>query len=130
MSFFGIFKGGFAFNRMAKSYKEIFDCFGMYNFSHDIRHIHKATWIYYYCILGSLEKWNWKPSSKIAIPDYHMFGRIPIHDVNIIVTEKITRITQELMTNERTIIENIMKGYYIKDVESLIHQSLKEKLLP
>lgn len=130
MGFFDILKGGFAFNKMAKAYKEVFDSLNVYNFSHDVRYVYKAAWIFHNCILASIDKWHWNMFAGIIIPDYNQLGRITVQEANLIVLGKIGAIQSCFEEEEKLMIEKIIEGEKNPEVESLISESLKDKLLP
>lgn len=130
MGLFDNIKGGFAFNKMAKAYKEILDCLGIYDLNHDVRYIYKASWIYNNCVMESFEKWHWNMFAGIMIPDYPKYGRITLNEANLIVMGKIGTISNTLEQEEQSIINAILDGESMLEVESLISASLKEKLLP
>ncbi|MBQ2366335.1 MAG: hypothetical protein II293_04150 [Bacteroidaceae bacterium] len=131
MGFFDrLFKGGFAFNRMAKAYKEILDCLTTYRLFGDVNNAYRAAWIYYHCVLGSIEKWHWNLFASIYIPDYQVYGRITVQEANLIVMGQLGKIDQRLKVEQKNIIEKIMEGEYIEEVESIIPASIREKLLP
>ena len=130
MGLFDIFKGGFAFNKMAKAYKEVFDCLGMYKFSYDVRYVYKAAWIFSNCILASIDKWHWNMFAGIMIPDYSMLGRITVQEANLIVMGKISSITEGMADEEQSIVEKILDGQKLPEIESLVSLSVRKKLLP
>ncbi len=130
MGFFDKLKGGFAFNKMAKAYKETLDCLNVYSFNRDVRYVYKAAWIFSNCIIAGIKKWHWNMFAGIMIPDYKMYGRITLQEINMIVSGKLGTISQCLSAEENAIIERIMDGESIKEVESLISISEKEKFMP
>lgn len=130
MGFFDKLKGGFAFNKMAKAYKEALDCLCEYNIYNDIRYVYKAAWIFNNCILASIDKWHWNLFAGIMIPDYNQLGRISVQEANLIVMGKIGTISQRLEEEEQSIINRILEGDYIPQVDALISQNIKEKLSP
>lgn len=130
MSFFDKLKGGFAFNKMAKAYKEVLDYLGVYSINNDVRYVYKAVWVFNYCVIASIEKWHWNMFAGIMIPDYSQFGRLSVQEANLIVLGKIGTISQRLDEEEKSTIEKILEGDKIPQIETLISQTLKEKLLP
>ena len=130
MGIFDGFKKGLAFNKMAKAFKEVLDNLCAYNQNHDVRYVYKATWVFQHCVIGSMEKWNWNMFAGIMIHDYREYGRISVHEIYLIVLSKIGKISEGLEDDEKSVIDRIMDGEKLKDVESLISESLKEKLLP
>ncbi len=123
-------KSGLAFNKMAKAYKEIFDDLSVYNLNHDIRYVYKAVWVFNHCVVGAIEKWNWSMFAGIMIPDYQMYGRISVQEANMIVLGKIAKICQNITANDKDIIDKVLDGELLPEVEMLISASLKERLLP
>ena len=123
-------KSGLAFNKMAKAYKEIFDDLSVYNLNHDIRYVYKAVWVFNHCVVGAIEKWNWSMFAGIMIPDYQMYGRISVQEANMIVLGKIAKICQNITANDKDIIDKVLDGELLPEVEMLISTSLKERLLP
>lgn len=130
MGFFDRLRGGFAFNKMAKAYKEILDCLAVYRLYGKVDYAYRAAWIYRHCVLGAIEKWNWNLFAGIYIPDYREYGRITVQEANLIVIGQLGKIDQRLKVEQKEIVEKIMEGEYIEEVESIIPASLREKLLP
>lgn len=127
-----IFKHGRAFNRLAKSYKEVLDCIIEYRLNFNVQHLYKAVWIYMNCILASEEKWHWKMTAKIYIPDYiqKLGGSITVLEATAGVMSQIDEISKGLTEEELSIVERVMDGEFVPEVEKLIPDSLKGKLLP
>lgn len=124
-------KGGFAFNRLAKSLKEILDNLRLYELYNEIDYLYKAAWIYKYGVMDSIEKWNWSLFAKISIPDYQMLGRITLNEAHLIVISKIMKKQSQLTEQQRKYIDDIMEGrqaYY--DASYLLSQDIKNKLQP
>lgn len=124
-------KGGFAFNRLAKSLKEILDNLRLYQLYHDIDYVYKAAWIYKYGVMDSLEKWNWSLFAKISIPNYQMLGRITLNEAHLIVVSKIMKESSQLPEQQQAYIDDIMEGKQAyHDVNYLLSQEIKDKLQP
>ena len=130
MGFFNRLKAGFAFNKMAKAYKEVLDNLNVYNLYRDVRYVYKAAWVFNHCIIGAIEKWNWNIYAGIMIPDYQMYGRISVQEANMIVLGKIAKISQSLTSNDKETIDKVLDGEEFVEVEMLVSESLKERLLP
>ena len=130
MGFLDRLKSGFAFNKMAKAYKEVLDNLNGYNLYRDVRYVYKAAWVFNHCIIGAIEKWNWNIYAGIMIPDYQMYGRISVQEANMIVLGKIAKISQSLTSNEKETIDKVLDGEESVEVEMLVSESLKERLLP
>ncbi len=132
MFFDKIFKHGRAFNRLAKSYKEALDCIIECRLNFNVQHLYKAVWIYMNCILASGEKWHWNLSAKIYIPDYtqKLGGRITVLEASAGILSQIGEISKNLTEEEFSVVERLMGGEFVPEVEWLITDSLKEKLLP
>lgn len=127
-----LFSGaGSAFNRMAKSFKEILDNLAKYRMYGDTDYLYKAVWLLKYGVYDSIEKWHWSSFAKIFIPDHQELGRITLNEAILIVMGKITSSANSLSDEKRKIIENIMEGGddYSAN-EYLISLELKNKLKP
>ena len=113
------------------NYKELINKYRInvfaYNQNQDVRYVYKATWVFQHCVIGSMEKWNWNMFAGIMIHDYREYGRISVHEIYLIVLSKIGKISEGLEDDEKSVIDRIMDGEKLKDVESLISESLKEK---
>lgn len=133
MGFFDkIFKHGRAFNRLAKSYKEALDCIIECRLNFNVQYLYKAVWIFTNCIVASVEKWHWKMTAKIYIPDYieKLGGSITVLEASAGVASQIAEISKNLTEEENSIVERVMSGEFVPEVERFITDSLKEKLLP
>lgn len=127
----GAFKKGLAFNRLAKSLKEILDNLRLYQLQTDIDYLYKAAWIYKFGLIDSLEKWEWSLLSKIFIPDYQMLGRITLNEAIMIVASKIGKEKSQLTEQQQRFIDDIMEGKQAyNDVSYLLSLDLKEKIRP
>ncbi|MCH5308363.1 MAG: hypothetical protein J1E58_00775 [Prevotella sp.] len=126
-----VLKAGFAFNRLAKSLKEILDNLRLYQLNYDIDCLYKAAWIYKFGVADSLEKWNWSLYAKISIPDYQMLGRITLNEAIMIATSKIVKETNQLSERQQVYIDGIMEGNQAyNDVSHLLSLDIKDKLRP
>lgn len=130
MGFFNRLKAGFAFNKMAKAYKEVLDNLNVYNLYHDVRYVYKAAWLFNHCVIGAIEKWHWNIYAGIVIPDYQIYGRISVQEANMIVLGKIAKISQSLTSNDKETVDKVLDGEEFFEVEMLVSESLKERLLP
>lgn len=127
----GAFKKGLAFNRLAKSLKEILDNLRLYQLYNDIDYLYKAAWIYKFGLIDSLEKWEWSLFAKILIPDYQMLGRITLNEAIMIVASKIGKETTQLTAQQQRLVNDIMEGKQAyDDVSYLLSLDIKEKLRP
>lgn len=123
-------KGGFAYNKMAKAYKDVLTSLNTYEYTRDTSYLYKAVWVFRHCIYESIEKWNWNIFAGIWIPDHHQLGRITVHEANLIIISKIESNVQNLEDGEKDIVDMVFDGKEIPEVECLISETLKERLLP
>lgn len=126
-----LFSGGLAFNRVAKTLKEILDNLSVYSMYGNIDYLYKAAWLVKYGVCDSIEKWHWSPFAKIFIPDYQVFGRITLNEAIIIVSGKIASAMKFLPKEQSDYVNEIIEGgNAYKEVEYLISIELKNKLMP
>ena len=123
--------GGSGFNRMAKTFKYVYDSIKSYTMSNDVNYLYRAAWLIKYGVYNSLEKWNWSPFAKIYIPDYQSVGRITVNEAMMIAMGKISSASQMLTEEEQDTIEKILEGEKeYCDKERLIPLDIKNKLKP
>lgn len=121
---------GFAMNRIAKSFKECFDCIAMYRVSGDSDELLKSAWIYTYGVQNSLEKWNFNPfTAKIYVPDYPQLGRCTIDHLLMMYISSMTQLG--IQAGVTDIIDKIVDGGDVFNQYSyLISATMKDKLRP
>lgn len=127
-----LFSGaGFAFNKMAKSIKEILDNMRFYKLIGNIEYLYKAAWICKYGVFDSMNKSHWSSGAKIFIPDHPEIGRDSLHVVMAFATTKIYNAIKELPETQSKYVEQILEGgMAYHEVGHLISPKMKRKLKP
>lgn len=130
--FKALFSGaGTAFNRVAKTIKEILENLTAYRLYRKVEYLHKAAWLLKYGVYDSIEKWNWRPTANIYIPDHKELSGYALGGVLMIVHEMIEKEICKISKEQADYIRDIIAGksaYY--EVEHLISLELKNKLRP
>lgn len=123
--------GGQAFNRMAKSFKEILDCMSTYSVGNNNDGLYRAAWLVKFGVYNSVEKWHWSPTAKLFIPDHMELGRVTLHEAMAIVMSQLMSQMAKLDDTQRSYVEDIMNGgQAYGEVDALVCDELKDRLRP
>ena len=93
--------------------------------------MYRSAWLLKYGVYDSIEKWHWRSSANIYIPDYRELSGLALGGVLMIVNNMIIKEISKLPEEQANYVKNIMEGgdaYY--EVEHLISLELKNKLRP
>lgn len=124
-----IFRGGPALNRLAKACDESLNCLLRYDLTKEKDEIYRAAWIFTFGVQMSVDKWHWKPLTKIYIPNHPELGRLPLAQAGMLILRNVAERARKIGEEEE--IKSIINGENaFVEYAKLVSSAIKTKIHP